>query len=66
LRAFAPATAAITDDTILPFSFPAIDGKKLQPRLMAGGRLSSDDGVMPLSMAERRLGTALVLQNAGK
>jgi Transposase DDE domain group 1 len=57
LRAFAPATAAMTDDTIPLFSFPAIEGKKVTAAF-DGGRLSSDGGVMLLSMAERRLGVA--------
>jgi len=38
-RSFAPATAAMTDDTIPLFSFPAVEGKKVQPRLMAAGFL---------------------------
>jgi Transposase DDE domain group 1 len=57
LRAFAPATAAMTDDTIALFSFPAVEGKKVTAAF-DGGRLSSDGGVMLLSMAERRLGVA--------
>lgn len=57
MRAFAPATATMTDDTIALFSFPAIEGKKVTAAF-DGGRLSSDGGVMLLSMAERRLGVA--------
>jgi hypothetical protein len=57
LRAFAPATATMTDDMIPLFSFPAIQGKKVTAAF-DGGRLSSDGGVMLLSMAERRLGVA--------
>ena len=57
LRAFAPATAAMTDDTIPLFAFPAIEGKKVTAAF-DGGRLSSDGGVMLLSMAKRRLGVA--------
>src|ERR1700692_228291 len=49
--------AAMTDDTIPLFSFPAIDGKKVTAAF-DGGRMSSDGGVMLLSMAERRLGVA--------
>jgi len=47
----------MTDDTIPLFSFPAIEGKKVTAAF-DGGRLSSDGGVMLLSMAERRLGVA--------
>jgi hypothetical protein len=57
LRTFAPTTATMTDDTIPLFSFPAIQGKKVTAAF-DGGRLSSDGGVMLLSMAERRLGVA--------
>ena len=49
--------AAMTDDTILLFSFPAVQAKKVTAAF-DGGRLSSDGGVMLLSMAERRLGLA--------
>jgi hypothetical protein len=51
------ATPAMTDDTILPFSFPAVAGKKVTAAF-DGGRLTSDGGVMLLAMAERRLGLA--------
>ena len=47
----------MTDDMIPLFSFPAIQGKKVTAAF-DGGRLSSDGGVMLLSMAERRLGVA--------
>ena len=47
----------MTDDTIPLFSFPAVEGKKLTAAF-DGGRMSSDGGVMLLSMAERRLGVA--------
>ncbi len=57
MRAFGPATAATTDDTIPLFAFPAIEGKKVTAPF-DGGRLSLDGGVMLLSMAERRLGVA--------
>ena len=60
MRAFAPATAAMTDDTIALFSFPAVEGKKVTAAF-DGGRLSSDGGVMLLSMAERRLGAGLLM-----
>ena len=60
MRASAPATAAMTDDTIALFSLfsvPAVAGKKVTAAF-DGGRLYSDGGVMLLSMAERRLGVA--------
>jgi hypothetical protein len=47
----------MTDDTIPLFSVPAIQGKKVTAAF-DGGRLSSDGGVMLLSMAERHLGVA--------
>src|SRR5215207_1571998 len=49
-----PATPAMTDDTILPFWFPAVRGKKLTAGF-DGGRLSSDGGVMLLAQAARRM-----------
>jgi len=47
----------MTDDTIPLFSFPAVQGKKVTAAF-DGGRVSSDGGVMLLSLAERRLGVA--------
>jgi hypothetical protein len=47
----------MTDDTIPVFSFPAVEGKKVAAAF-DGGRMSSDGGVMLLSLAERRLGVA--------
>ena len=47
----------MTDDTILPFSFPAVHAKKITAAF-DGGRLTSNGGVMLLAMAERRLGLA--------
>jgi len=47
----------MTDDTIPPFSFPAVGRKKITAAF-DGGRLSSDGGVMLLAQAERRLGIA--------
>ena len=47
----------MTDDTILPFAFPAVARKKITADF-DGGRLTSDGGVMLLAMAERRLGVA--------
>jgi len=44
----------MTDDTLLPFSFPAIGRKKITAAF-DGGRISSDGGVMLLAAAERRL-----------
>ena len=44
----------MTDDTTLPFWFPAIRGKKLTAAF-DGGRLSSDGGVMQLAEAARRM-----------
>ena len=40
----------MTDDTTLPFWFPAVRGKKLTAAF-DGGRLSSDGGVMLLAAA---------------
>ena len=45
----------MTDNTLLPFTFPAVRGKKLTAAF-DGGRITSDGGVMLLSAAERRLG----------
>src|SRR6476661_662489 len=50
----------MTDDTILPFSFPAVQAKKVTAAF-DGGRLTSNGGVMLLAMAERRLGLAVKL-----
>lgn len=47
----------MTDDTLLPFSFPAVKGKKITAAF-DGGRITSDGGVMLLAAAERRLGLA--------
>jgi hypothetical protein len=51
------ATPAMSDDTLLPFSFPAVVRKKVTAAF-DGGRLTSDGGVMLLAAAERRLGIA--------
>lgn len=45
----------MSDDTLLPFVFPAVARKKVTAAF-DGGRLSSDGGVMLLAAAERRLG----------
>jgi hypothetical protein len=47
----------MSDDTILPFGFPAIDRKKLIAAF-DGGRITSDGGVLLLGVVERRLGIA--------
>ena len=47
----------MTNSNLLPFSFPAV-GRKAVTAAFDGGRLTSDGGVMLLSMAERRLGIA--------
>jgi len=47
----------MTDSNLPPFTFPAV-GRKPVTAAFDGGRLTSDGGVMPLSMAERRLGIA--------
>src|ERR1700735_2323527 len=44
----------MTNSNLLPFSFPAV-GRKAVTAAFDGGRLTSDGGVMLLSMAERRL-----------
>lgn len=45
------------EDSLLPFSFPAVCRKKVVAAF-DGGRITSDGGVLLLSMAERRLGIA--------
>jgi Transposase DDE domain group 1 len=47
----------MSDDHLLPFSFPAIQRKKITAAF-DGGRITSDGGVMLLAQAERRLGIA--------
>ncbi len=47
----------MTDDSLLPFSFPAAARKKITAAF-DGGRITSDAGVMLLGQAERRLGLA--------
>jgi hypothetical protein len=49
------ATAAMTDDTLLPFDLPAVRRKKLTVDF-DGGTQSSDAGLLLLREAERRLG----------
>ncbi len=45
------------EDSLLPFSFPAVGRKKISAAF-DGGRITSDAGVMLLGQAERRLGMA--------
>jgi hypothetical protein len=52
----------MTDNTIPPFWFPAIAGKKITAAF-DGGRLTSDGGVMLLAMADRRIGVARKLSS---
>jgi hypothetical protein len=47
--------AAADDDSLLPFSLPSINQKKLTAAF-DGGRISSDGGVLLLAGADRRLG----------
>ena len=44
----------MSNDTILPFTFPAVGSKKITAAF-DGGRISSDGGVMLLAQAERKL-----------
>src|SRR6266513_1920626 len=53
----------MTDDTLLPFCFPAVRRKKITAAF-DGGRISSDGGVMLLAQADRRLGIAERLARA--
>src|SRR3954469_20242040 len=47
----------MSEDSLLPFHFPAIARKKITAAF-DGGRITSDGGVMLLAAAERRLGLA--------
>src|SRR5438270_12855139 len=47
----------MSDDNLLPFSFPAVQRKKITAAF-AGGRITSDGGVMLLAQAEPRSGIA--------
>jgi hypothetical protein len=51
------AISAMTEDSLLPFSFPAVDRKKITAAF-DGGRITSDAGVVLLGQAERRRGLA--------
>ena len=55
-----PATPAMTDDSSLTFFLPAVCRKKVTAAF-DGGRLSSDSGVILLSLAERRRAVARTL-----
>jgi hypothetical protein len=50
----------MSDDTLLPFSFPAVERKKVAASF-DGGRMTSDGGVMLLGAVERRIGIARTL-----
>ena len=50
----------MSDDTTLPFDFPAVRRKKVTAAF-DGGRMTSDGGVMLLAAAERRIGIAETL-----
>src|SRR6516225_4394257 len=47
----------MTDDSLLPFSLPSVERKKVTAGF-DGGRISSDGGAMLLGLAERRMGIA--------
>jgi Transposase DDE domain group 1 len=51
------AKLGVIEDSLLPFSFPAVGRKKITAAF-DGGRITSDAGVMLLGQAERRLGVA--------
>src|ERR1700730_11118434 len=57
------ATAAMTDDTLLPFDLPAVCRKKLTVDF-DGGNQSSDAGLLLLREAERKLGVCRRLADA--
>src|SRR4051794_38853708 len=50
----------MSNDTILPFGFPAVGRKKLVAAF-DGGRITTDGGVLLLGMVERQLGIAAKL-----
>src|ERR1022692_693245 len=47
----------MSEDSLLPFHFPAVARKKITAAF-DGGRITSDGGVMLLAAAERRMGIA--------
>jgi hypothetical protein len=50
----------MTDDRLLPFAFPSVQGKKVTAAF-DGGRITSNGGVMVLAAAERKLSLAAKL-----
>jgi len=50
----------MSDDSLLPFNFPAVQRKKVVAAF-DGGRITSDGGVMLLAAVERRIGIAKTL-----
>ena len=57
------ATAAMTDDTLLPFDLPAVRRKKLTVDF-AGGNQSSNGGLLLFREAERKIGVCRRLADA--
>ncbi len=55
------ATPAMTDDSQLSLNLPSVSRKKVTAAF-DGGRLSSDSGVMPLALADRRRAVADTLR----
>ena len=51
------ATLAMIEDTLLPFSLPSVQRKKITAAF-DGGRITSDGGVMLLGMVEKSIGIA--------
>ena len=51
------ATPAMVEDTLLPFSLPSLQRKKITAAF-DGGRMTSDGGVMLLAAIENSLGVA--------
>ena len=47
----------MTDNSLLPFSLPSVERKKITAAF-DDGRISSDGGVMLLALADRRIGIA--------
>ena len=50
----------MSNDTILPFGFPAV-GRKTLVTAFDGGRITADGGVLLLGLVERQLGIAAKL-----
>jgi len=53
------ATPAMTEDTLLPFSLPSVQRKKVTAAF-DGGRMTSDGGVMLLAAVETSLRIAAI------